>query len=116
MTANARATKHVRTPGTLEGLRPGESLDDFERRVGDDIPEATEDDFARARPISDFPELLEAINNARARGQRGPQKTPVKDRIGLRLDHDVVEHFRATGPGWQSRINDILADHIKRNP
>lgn len=51
----------------------------------------------------------------RARGQRGAQKTPVKDRVGLRLDHDIVEHFRATGPGWQSRINAILADHVKRH-
>lgn len=50
----------------------------------------------------------------RARGQRGPQKAPVKDRVGLRLDHDVVEHFRATGPGWQSRINDILAEYVRR--
>lgn len=51
----------------------------------------------------------------RARGQRGPQKAPVKDRVGLRLDHEVVAYFRATGPGWQSRINDILAEHVKRN-
>lgn len=51
----------------------------------------------------------------RARGQRGPQRAPVKDRVGLRLDHEVVAYFRATGPGWQSRINDILAEHVKRN-
>ncbi|MGV8856075.1 MAG: BrnA antitoxin family protein [Devosia sp.] len=104
----------ARIPGTLEGKRPGESLDDFEKRVGDDIPEATDEDFKRAKPISEFPELLEALNNARARGERGAQKTEVKDRIGLRLDHHIVEHFRATGPGWQSRINDILAAHIKK--
>lgn len=112
MTANARATKRVRVPGTLEGRLPGESLDDFEKRVGDDIPEATDEDFARARPLSDFPELREALE--RARGQRGPQQAPVKDRVGLRLDHAVVEYFRSTGPGWQSRINDILAAHVKR--
>lgn len=115
MSASAKDTRKARIPGTLEGRRPGETLDEFEERVGDDIPEATEEDFARARPISDFPDLLEAINNARARGQRGPQKSEVKDRIGLRLDHDIVEHFRATGPGWQSRINDILAEHIKKH-
>ena len=113
MTASAKSTKRARTPGTLEGIRPGESLDDFEKRVGDDIPELTEEDFARARPIDDFPDLKAALE--RARGQRGPQKAPVKDRVGLRLDHEVVEHFRATGPGWQSRINDILVEHVKRN-
>ncbi|WEK03913.1 MAG: BrnA antitoxin family protein [Candidatus Devosia phytovorans] len=90
-------------------------MDDFEKRVGDDIPEATAEDFARARPITDFPELLEALDNGRARGQRGPQKSEVKDRIGLRLDHHIVEHFRATGPGWQSRINDVLDDYVKKN-
>ena len=33
-----------------------------------------------------------------------PPKLPVT----LRLDSDVVRHFRATGKGWQTRINDIL--------
>jgi len=96
----------------MEGILPGESLDDFEKRVGDDAPEWTEEDFKRARPIDDFPELKAALE--RARGQRGPQKAPTKDRVGLRLDHDVVEYFRSTGPGWQSRINDILAAHVKQ--
>lgn len=114
MTANAKNTKRRREPGTMQGILPGESLDDFEKRVGDDAPEWTDEDFKRARPISDFPELAEALANARARrGDRGPQKTPTKERIGLRLDRDVVEHFRATGPGWQSRINDILAAHVR---
>jgi len=99
----------------MEGIRPGESLDDFEKRVGDDAPEWTDEEWARARPATDFPELLEALSNAKAaRGQRGPQKSETKDRVGLRLDHNVVEYFRSTGPGWQSRINDILADHVKK--
>ena len=51
----------------------------------------------------------------RSRGQRGPQKEPVKERIGLRLNKDVVDHFRRTGPGWQSRINAVLAAHVKAN-
>jgi uncharacterized protein (DUF4415 family) len=44
----------------------------------------------------------------RYRGQRGPQKTPVKQDIKLRIDPDILASFRATGPGWQSRINDAL--------
>jgi uncharacterized protein (DUF4415 family) len=31
-----------------------------------------------------------------------------KEVINIRLDPDVLEHFRATGPGWQSRINAAL--------
>jgi uncharacterized protein (DUF4415 family) len=105
--------KRVRTPGTVEGRLPGESLDDFEKRVGDDIPEATDEDFARARPLSDFPQLREALE--RARGQRGPQKSPTKERVALRLDQNIVDYFRHDGPGWQTRINDALAELVKRN-
>jgi uncharacterized protein (DUF4415 family) len=49
------------------------------------------------------PELV-----ARFRGQRGPQKAPTKQLVSLRLDPDVLAHFRATGRGWQARINAAL--------
>lgn len=114
MSVNARDMKRARTPGTLEGLRPGESLDAFEKRVGDDIPEATAEDFARARPMREmFPEIVEAFE--RTRGQRGPQKSPTKERVALRLDRDVIDHFRHGGPGWQTRINDALATLVKQS-
>jgi len=96
----------------MEGILPGESLDAFEKRVSDDAPEWTDDDFKRARPLSDFPELKTALD--RARGQRGPQKTPTKERVALRLDRNIVDHFRHDGPGWQTRINDALAALLKR--
>src|SRR5207302_1759917 len=44
----------------------------------------------------------------RDRGERGPQKAPTKTRVTLRLDPDIVEHFKAGGGGWQSRINAAL--------
>lgn len=37
-----------------------------------------------------------------------PRLAKPKRQVTLRLDDVVVEHFRATGPGWQSRINAIL--------
>lgn len=77
-----------------------------------EVRELTAEDFKHFRPMREVaPEVVEAFE--RMRGQRGPQKTPTKERIGLRLDRDVVAHFRATGPGWQSRINDILAAHVR---
>jgi uncharacterized protein (DUF4415 family) len=33
---------------------------------------------------------------------------PVKTQLTLRLDPDVVEHFKASGPGWTARINEVL--------
>lgn len=70
----------------------------------DDNPEWTDEDFARARPISEFPELAAAF--AKAKG--GRPKGSNKELVSLRIDKDVLAKFRASGPGWQSRINDAL--------
>ena len=93
-----------------------DELDPLTNEEGD-VRELTEADFARFRPAMEvIPHIVEAMEELqRQRGQRGPQKTEVKDRIGLRLDHHIVEHFRATGPGWQSRINDVRAEHVKKH-
>jgi uncharacterized protein (DUF4415 family) len=37
-----------------------------------------------------------------------PRKAAPKEAVSLRLDPDVLKHFRAGGPGWQSRINAAL--------
>jgi uncharacterized protein (DUF4415 family) len=67
-----------------------------------DNPPLTDEFWKKARPLS--PERLR-----RMRGQRGPQKSkPLKTRVSLRLDPDVVAFFRKKGAGWQSRINDAL--------
>jgi uncharacterized protein (DUF4415 family) len=77
-----------------------------------EVGELTDEDFSSFRPAMDvIPEIVEAFE--RARGQRGPQKGPVKERVGLRLNKDVIDYFRHSGPGWQSRINDILAEFVK---
>lgn len=68
-------------------------------------PEWTKEDFARARPITDFPELAAAFPNG---AQRGRPAGSDKERITIRLDKDILERFRATGKGWQSRMNDAL--------
>jgi uncharacterized protein (DUF4415 family) len=108
----ARSKPIEQTLPTLEDVGRGiVTLDEYEIAHGEDIPEWTEEDFRRGRPITDFPELLEAVENFR-RG-RGPQLSPTKERVGLRLDRAVVDHFRATGPGWQSRINALLLDHVR---
>ena len=48
-------------------------------------------------------------------GVRGPQKAPTKERITIRLSRDVVERFRATGEGWQSRVDVALQDWLKKH-
>ena len=44
---------------------------------------------------------------------RGPQKAPTKERITIRLSPEVVQPFRDTGEGWQSRLDAALKDWLK---
>ncbi|NEW95160.1 BrnA antitoxin family protein [Rhodopseudomonas sp. BR0G17] len=76
----------------------------------DDNPEWTEQDFANARPPEEIlpPEILAQFKNT-----RGPQKAPTKVPVSIRLSADVVEHYKATGPGWQSRIDETLRKAAK---
>jgi uncharacterized protein (DUF4415 family) len=48
------------------------------------------------------------------RGKRGPQKAPTKKLVSLRLSAEVVEHFKFTGRGWQTRIDSTLLGSIKK--
>ena len=77
-------------------------------------PEWTDEDFRRARPALEMlpREAVEAIR--RYRGQRGPQKSPTKELISLRVDRDVAAAYRATGPGWQTRANEALRAYAKK--
>jgi uncharacterized protein (DUF4415 family) len=73
----------------------------------EDNPEWTEEDFARARPASELPpHVLAAFPRTKARGGRPPGSNKLS--VSIRLDADVLEKFRATGPGWQTRINEAL--------
>ena len=71
-----------------------EDYDDVE--IDDpDNPEWTEEDFARARPLSDFPELQAALDLAGA-----AEVTTVT----LELPQRVIEHFKSQGDDWRARI------------
>ena len=44
---------------------------------------------------------------------RGPQKAPIKERVTIRLSPEVVQPFRETGAGWQSRLDAALKDWLR---
>lgn len=58
-------------------------------------------------------ELATAIAADLQRRGRGPQKAPAKERVTIRLSQEVVQAFRATGAGWQTRMNAALKDWLK---
>ena len=72
----------------------------------EDIPELTDAFFDNAE-IRRGDKLIR-----RGRG-RPPLETP-KKLVSLRLDPDIVERFRATGRGWQSRINALLREYLDK--
>ncbi len=51
---------------------------------------------------------LEPARPQRRERLRGVQRAPTKKQVTLRLDPEVIDKFRATGRGWQARINDTL--------
>jgi uncharacterized protein (DUF4415 family) len=80
--------------------------------IDDENPEWTEQDFALAKKGKDIlsPEFYEAFMK-RKYGKQEMQKTPLKKQVTLSLDAVVVEKFKATGAGWQSRINAVLNEY-----
>jgi uncharacterized protein (DUF4415 family) len=77
-----------------------------------EVRELDAEDFARAKPFSSLPKSLRAKIATRG---RGPQKAPTKERITIRLSQDVVKKFRATGSGWQTRLDAALREWLKDN-
>ncbi|MBX9706734.1 MAG: BrnA antitoxin family protein [Caulobacteraceae bacterium] len=72
----------------------------------DDVPPLTAEDFARARParavFSD-----EALSQFRPRRGR-PSVEERKVQVSIRIEPKILAAFKATGTGWQTRINDVL--------
>ena len=81
----------------------------FDPAIHNENPEWTKEDFARAVHF-DPPIRLSDIDPAEFEKlmRRGPQKAPTKIAVSLRLSPDVVKHFKDTGPGWQTRIDEAL--------
>ncbi len=77
-------------------------------QIDKDNPEWTDVEIKQAVPFSSLPESLRA-----KLGVRGSQKAPIKERITIRLSREVVEQFRASGDGWQTRVDAVLRDWLK---
>jgi len=72
----------------------------------DDAPELTEEFFERADKYA----------GARLVRRGRPKAEATKVAVTVRYDADVVEAFRATGKGWQTRMNAVLRNWVRRQP
>jgi uncharacterized protein (DUF4415 family) len=88
--------------------------EDIQRSIAadPDNPELTDAQLSKGRPFREaLPDLASSIDQARRRG-RPPVEIP-RQQISLRLDPDIIAHYKATGNGWQSRLNDDLRKAAK---
>jgi uncharacterized protein (DUF4415 family) len=76
-----------------------------------EVPPLGRDFFQGARIRVGDRVLREADGTFTRRG-RPPQGARAKVQQSLRLSPEVIEHFRAGGPGWQARIDEVLRRHV----
>lgn len=76
----------------------------------DDIPTLNASHFARARPATEVFSKV-AVADFKSKGGR-PKAAQTKTPISIRLDPDLVAALKASGVGWQSRVNSILRDAV----
>jgi len=96
------------------------------RKEDNDLPELTDEMFKRGTWRIGGKEVTEAEGRAAFRkGLRheglkrgGPVKPEGERKVhqGLRLSPDVLESFKATGPGWQTRIDEALREWLNDHP
>jgi uncharacterized protein (DUF4415 family) len=82
--------------------------------IDDENPEWTAADFAKARPASEvLPQIFGAKVAQEMLKPRGrPRAQHPKERINIRLSHEVLEYFKSEGDGWQTRIDLALRQFI----
>ncbi|MEP9375561.1 BrnA antitoxin family protein [Aquabacter sp. CN5-332] len=92
----------------IKEFQPGRGYTKKDWDEVSDSPEFTAEDLKQARPFAEvFPDLAESLRT------RGLQKRPTKVPVSIRLSAEVVEHFKAGGPGWQGRIDEALKKVVR---
>jgi uncharacterized protein (DUF4415 family) len=76
-----------------------------------EVRELSAADLRRFKPAAEVlpPELLKVMGVK----PRGPQKAPTKQATTIRLSPEVMASFKATGRGWQTRIDAALKDWLR---
>ncbi|OBX05210.1 toxin-antitoxin system, antitoxin component [Gallibacterium genomosp. 3] len=80
----------------------------------------TDKELNQFKPLNQVmsPEFVEMVTTHQEEMEkkrtRGKQKLPTKQLVTIRLSPEVVESFKATGKGWQSRINEVLVKYIEQ--
>ncbi len=76
--------------------------------IDEENPEWTKQMLKQARPAS---EVVPKVVEARRRGR--PLKSGKKRQLTLRLSPEVVDYFKSSGPGWQTRMDEVLKEYVE---
>ncbi len=77
-----------------------------------DLPTDEEDADIKAGIEADS-DTYEVEDFSKLRKVGRPVSDTVKDRVNIRLSKEITEYFKATGKGWQTRLNDVLLEYVK---
>jgi uncharacterized protein (DUF4415 family) len=81
------------------------------RVIDPDNPPLTRAQLAKFRPAREVvPHIVDAYLRRRGRPPKGDAP---KVQVTLRLDRDVIDFFKKSGDGWQTRLNDALSKAIE---
>ena len=61
-----------------------------------------------------FAAVRAAMVGQRKRGERGAQVAPIKQLVSVRYSLEVLQYFKASGKGWQTRMNEALLDWVNQ--
>ncbi len=108
MEPNATSTKFPSSPAEIEAA--------IARAPGRDRPVTAKEEAAWASGVrvngGGYQAVKAALAEKRKPGQRGPQLAPTKQLVSVRYSPEVLEFFRATGAGWQSRMDEALKQWV----
>ena len=76
-----------------------------------DAPATKADDWNNAFVTHSVDELRKTVALRRT---RGPNKQPTKEQVAVRYSPEVLEYFRSTGAGWQTRMDEALREYVSR--
>jgi uncharacterized protein (DUF4415 family) len=77
-----------------------------------EVRELTSKDVARAKPAQKvMPELVDLVKRSRGR----PKADTTKQSVTIRLSAEVAEYFRTTGKGWQTRVDEVLQEYVRKH-
>jgi uncharacterized protein (DUF4415 family) len=73
-----------------------------------EVRELTSDDMKQFKPASEvLPDVVQGFKNV-----RGKQVSPTKIKTTVRFSPEVIEYFKSTGDGWQTRMDNVLKEYV----